>query len=85
MDGNVLYRALTEAEERTSQVQAVGGQRLHGSAIGDFVRTTGQGDIQVIAKALDPELAVAYAKTKVGKACKADSYMWKKRHPVPTA
>ena len=70
-DGKPLFRALVEE------------QNLNDPLPGDFVGTDQKGTVIVLGRALDPEAVIAYSKTKLGAKCKADSFMWRKRHPAP--
>ena len=72
-DGAKVFRQLTVAEKL----------RADKPELGDQVSTEGHGDVVVVAKAIDPDKAEKYARSMVGKKCKADSYIWRKTHPVP--
>ncbi len=69
-DGELIYRELTEEE----------GAKLQK---GDFVGTHGQGDVTVVARAINPERAARYATSKTGRKCKADKVVWRLLHPIP--
>ncbi len=85
-DGTKVFRALSSNEERNSRMQInVNGevQKLRDPAHGDSVATDGEGNVVITAKAIEPERCVAYARKAIGLKCKAGSFFWRKRNPVP--
>jgi hypothetical protein len=82
LNGEPLFRALTEDEQLRARVM-VEGQDLRDPEPGDFLGTDRQGNAAILAKAIDAERVVAYGTSKTGRRCKADSFMWRKTHPIP--
>lgn len=87
-DGTRTFRQLTAKEGLTARCsRSVNGQtqKLHDPQLGDQVATDGNGNTDVVARALDPERAVAHAMTFIETDCKAERFIWRKLHPVPKA
>jgi hypothetical protein len=82
MEGEPLFRGLDEQEQLKARVM-VEGQNLNDPEPGDFVGTDQQGTVTILGRAVDPEAAITYTKSKLGTKCKANSFMWRKRHPAP--
>ena len=83
LSGLPLYRKLTVRESMESQL-IVNGIEVRKPEVGDFVGTdTSTQTTFVIARAIDPGLAVAYAESKKGCRCKADRMLWRIKNPVP--
>lgn len=82
LEGRPLYRALTFEEAKKARL-TVEGQRLHDTPLGAFVGSDRAGNAAVLAAAVDVERNVAYAEQLAGARCRADSYWWRLRHPIP--
>lgn len=78
-----IYRGLAEDEQARSLVATPIQRDLNPIEAGDFLATDARGNMSILARALEPERAVAYAESKIGRRCKADSFMWRKSHPYP--
>ena len=81
-DGSAMLRELTAAEAEGARLM-VAGQALHEPPRGGFVGTDQRGNCALIAMPYDVERMIAYTLGDVGRKCKADSWWWRKRHPIP--
>lgn len=79
LDGRPLWRELTGEEQ--AQADVLGEDAIQ---IGDLCNES-EDVVRITGRAIEPERAVAYAKSKEGRRCKADRFMWRLRHPVPEA
>ena len=85
-DGTKVFRPLTDDEQRKSRVSMIiegEVQLLSTPHAGDNLVRNGEGTIPVAARSLEPERTVEYAKDRLECKCKADSFLWRKLHPVP--
>lgn len=73
LDGKLLWRPL--APEEDPRVP----QR------GDLCGVGDDGQTYVVARAVDPEHVMAYGRSKEGRRCRGQSWLWCHRYPVPIA
>ena len=78
-EGDLIFRALTE-EEQEALPEEISEEEI---GKGDYIGTDGEGDLVILARAIDPDRAADYGKTFQGRKCKADSAWWRMRNPEP--
>lgn len=80
--GQPLYRTLEVPRKVDSEflVQEVADA---GIPRGALVGSTSDGQVYIVAEAIDPDKSVEYAASKLGKTCKADGFWWRTRNPPP--
>lgn len=82
-DGTKVNRPLTDREASQGRLRAA-GRDLRKPPVGGVVASDGEGNMYLVAMAIDPDRAIAYARSPMGR-CRAHSFMWRLRHPVPEA
>lgn len=85
-DGTKVNRPLTDAEQAQARIR-VNGQVLRQPQLGELVGTEPNGDMRGVAMAIDPERAIAYARTMADskRKCRGLNRVWRLFHRVPEA
>jgi len=85
LDGVPIFRQLTEEELKAATISTPKNPALNPAIRGDSVASDGAGTVVVAARAVEPDRCVEYVRSFSATRCKANSFMWRKRHGYPKA